>query len=218
MTIRSVLRTLLAVSALLVPASLAAQTSLSVGGGLTLSEVQVSTAGFDITPDRRIGFTAGVGYTRPLTGSVALQIGGAYVQKGYKLNVDFFGETASATAKLDYLELTALAKPTFPLGAFMGEGSSSFHLLAGPAVGISVSCSLEEEGETEDCADDLTAFDLGLLAGAGIQLGRFRLDATYTLGILDVAADSGDDDGTESLKNRSIAVQAGFVIPLGRGS
>lgn len=215
MTIRSFLPSLLTVSTLLVPASLAAQTSLSVGGGLTLSEVQPSTPGFDITPDSRIGFTAGVGYTMPLAGSVALQIGGAYVQKGYKLNLELFGESLSATAKLDYLELTALAKPTFPLGAFMGEGSSSFHLLAGPAVGISVSCSLGEEGDTEDCADDLAAMDFGLLAGAGIQMGRFRLDATYTLGILNVAADSGDDDDTESLKNRSIALQAGFVIPLG---
>jgi len=61
--------------------------------------------------------------------------------------------------------------------------------------------------------------DLGVLAGAGIQMGRLRLDATYTFGIMDVnAADSGDDDGPDSMKNRSMALQAGFVIPLGGGS
>ncbi|MDE2761310.1 MAG: porin family protein [Gemmatimonadota bacterium] len=232
MTIRSFLRSLFTVSALLVPASLAAQTYLSVGGGLTLSELRMSnlsgyrmqTPGMEITLDSRTGITAAVELTRPLSGSVALRIGGAYVQKGRKMNFRIVdpnlrqrvvtpGDSWSSTRKLHYLELTALAQPTFSLGASMGEGSTSFHLLAGPALGILMRCSTE-------CSDDYwTGMDLGVLAGAGIRMGRFRLDATYTLGIMDVnSADSEDDYGPGSQKNRSIALRAGFVIPLVGGS
>ena len=65
------------VSALFLPASLAAQTSLSVGGGLAMSKIVFSTTGFDWTPDSRTGITAGVRMTRPLLASVALEVGGA---------------------------------------------------------------------------------------------------------------------------------------------
>ena len=63
----------------------------------------------------------------------------------------------------------------------------------------------------------MTESDLGILVGAGIQTGRFRVDATYTLGVTDIDA-TGSGDEIDSLKNRSMAIQAGFVIPLGSGS
>ncbi len=238
MTIRSFLRSLFTVSALLVPASLAAQTSLSVGGGLIISELQmsnlsrfqISTPGIEITTDSRMGITAAVGLTRPLSGSVALRIGGAYVQRGHKMSgkivdprlrdrIHTDGDNFTITRKLHYLELSALAQPTFSLGTPMGERSVSFHLLAGPALGILMRCSIQVGGETDECAEDVwAAMDLGVLAGAGIQMGRFRLDATYVLGIMDLNADSEDDDGWGSVKNRSMTLRAGFVIPLVGGS
>ena len=135
------------------------------------------------------------------------------MQKGYQLNL---GEGLSGTFKLDYLELTALAKPTFPLGESEDEGPS-FHLLAGPAVGIRTSCSDQGQGEIDDCADDVTESDPGIPVGAGIQTGRFRVDATYTLGVTDIDA-TGSGDEIDSIENRSMAIQAGFVIPLGSGS
>ena len=39
-----------------------------------------------------------------LSGSVGLQIGGAYVQKGYTIDLELFGERITSTARLDYLE------------------------------------------------------------------------------------------------------------------
>ena len=223
MTIRSPLRSLstFAVSVLLLPTPLAAQTSLSVGGGLSLAKVAFSTSGLTLTPSNRVGITVGGSMTMPLSGSVALQIGGAYVQKGTKVTASFLGESASSTLKLGYLELTALAKPAFALAASTGEGSSAFHLLVGPALGIRVGCSTsaEEEGvtETEDCdSDDVTAMDLGVLVGGGVRMGSFRVDASYTLGIMDIDAGE-DDEELDSIKNRSISVQVGYVIPMGPG-
>ncbi len=183
MTIRSFLSYAFTVSALLAPASLAAQTSLSVGGGLTLAKAQFSADGLDVTPDSRMGVTVGVSMTKPLSETVNLQLGGAYVQKGYKVSLDFLGETVEGDLKLDYLELTALARPSFPM-----DGEMSFHVLGGPALGVSMGCSGTAGEETEDCSDGLASLDLGVLVGAGIRMGSFRVDATYTLGIMDVNA------------------------------
>ncbi len=159
--------------------------------------------------------------TKPLSGSVALQIGGAYVQKGYKLSTSVFGESVSGTLKLDYLELTALAKSAFALGASTGEGSSAFHLLAGPALGIRMRCSASigvvGDTETEDCdSDDVTAMDLGVLVGVGVRRGSFRVDASYTLGIMNIAAEDSTEDA-DNIKNRSMSIQVGYVIPMGPG-
>ena len=219
MTIRSSLPSF-ALALLVSQTPLAGQTAISIAGGLTMSKVAISETGFDLVPDGRTGITAGVSVSRQVSGLVALQIGGAYVQKGYKVSLEFLGERVSSTLKLGYVELTALAKPSFSLEEFMGE-RSSFHLLVGPALGIGMSCSakfdLAGQSETEDCADDLNTMDLGVLGGVGIQMGRFRVDATYTLGFMSI--DSGLEeeggDGPDSVKNRSVAIQAGFVIPLG---
>ena len=201
----------LTVSALLAPASLAAQTSLSIGGGLNLAKVQFSTLGLDITPDNRMGLTVGVSMTTPLSEAVDLQIGGAYVQKGYKIS-QFLGETIDFDLKLDYLELTALAKPSFPMG-----GDMSFHLLGGPALGVSLGCSESERGGTEDCSDFVASLDLGVLVGAGIQMGSLRVDGAYTLGVMNVDAteEEADVEGPDSVKNRSMSIQVAYVIPIG---
>lgn len=215
MTIRSFLPFTFAVSALLAPASLAAQTSLSIGGGLNLAKVQFSALGLDITPDNRMGFTVGVSMTKPLSEAVDLQIGGAYVQKGYKISQEFLGEKIDFDLKLDYLELTALAKPSFPMG-----GDMSFHLLGGPALGVSMGCSESEGGETEDCSEFLASLDLGVLVGAGIQMGSLRVDSAYTLGVMNVDAteEEADVEGPDSVKNRSMSIQVAYVIPMGGGS
>ncbi len=151
-----------------------------------------------------MGVTVGVSMTKPLSETVDLQLGGAYVQKGFKIGED--------DLKLDYLELTALAKPSFPM-----DGEMSFHVLGGPALGVSMGCSATEGEQTETCSDDVASLDLGVLVGAGVQMGSLRVDATYTLGIMDVdASDATEDDS--SIKNRSMSFQAAYVIPLGGGS
>ena len=52
--------------------------------------------------------------------------------------------------------------------------------------------------------------DLGFLAGLGFQLSRARLDLTYTLGLSNAA-----DDAETTIKNRSLSIQAGVIIPVG---
>ena len=68
--------------------------------------------------------------------------------------------------------------------------------------------------DSESCGDDLKGTDFGIAAGAGAELAvseglTLALDLIYWMGL----ADTGDlpDSG----KNRSLAIQAGAVIPFG---
>lgn len=194
-------------------APLAGQTLVSIGGGASISKMSFSGGGLTLTPDSRIGITLGASVAMPLAGSVGLQIGGAYVQKGYSIDQEFFGETFTATAKIDYFEITVLAKPSFSLQETMGR-EASFHLLAGPALGIEAGCSFEMGDEAGECSGEggvePSSMDFGFLAGLGFQLSRARLDLTYTLGL----SNAGDDAET-TIKNRSLSIQAGVIVPVG---
>jgi len=193
-------------------APLAGQTLVSVAGGASISKVSFSEGGLTVTPDSRIGITAGASVTKPLAGNVGLQIGGAYVQKGFSIDQELFGETFTVTSKIDYLEITVLAKPSFSLQETLGR-QASFHLLAGPAMGINAGCSAELNGEPVECSEDgvePSSMDVGLLGGIGVQLNRIRLDLTYTLGLSNAA-----DDTETTVRNRSLVIQAGAVIPVG---
>ncbi|MDE2763150.1 MAG: porin family protein [Gemmatimonadota bacterium] len=211
------IRTLLTSALLLFPSvhstsPLAGQTLVSVGGGASISKASFSEGGLTVTPESRIGITAGASVTMPLAGSVGLQIGGAYVQKGFSIDHEFFGETFTSTSKINYLEITVLAKPSFSLQETMSR-EASFHLLAGPALGIKAGCSAELNGESVECSEDgvePSSLDVGFLGGIGVQLGRIRLDVTYTLGLANAA-----DDAETTVKNRSLAIQAGAIIPVG---
>lgn len=199
------LLTISLVSLLLVPVPASSQTELSASGGMTLSKVRFSGEGLALEADYRLGIRAGAQATMPLAGPVALQVGGAYVQKGFRFT--FFEE--SEDVRIDYLELTALLRPVFPLGE-PETALVSMAVFGGPAVGVRVGCSVKDISES--CSEDVASLDLGVAVGAGLRAGRFRVDATYTLGFMNVNPEEGEDEGT--ITNRSLAVQAGFVIPL----
>ncbi len=171
-------------------------------------KVQLSGTGFDVPPENRMGFTVGVSMTTPLSRAVDLQLGGAYIQKGYKASADLLGETFDGDAKVDYFELTALARPSASM-----DGGMSFHMLGGPALGVSMGCSFTSGEGTEDCSDGVTSLDLGVLVGAGVQMSSLRVDGAYTLGVMNV--DETDDEQVDSVKNRSMSIQVAYVIPMG---
>ena len=177
--------------------------------------IDVPDALFSLTPDSRLGLTLGGAVTFPLSEKVGLQIGGAYVQKGHTFDAGPFGK---ADAALDYLEVAALAKPSFPLTLMEGR-ESSFHLLLGPAFGFQLRCELSVDGETveDGCsgADAISSTDFGVAGGLGVQVGRFSLDLTYTLGLANVADPETDEYGDTSAKNRVFSIQAGFSFPVG---
>ncbi len=192
------------------PRAAAAQTKLTVSGGVNRATVAVDVED-GIDPGSATRLALGLSAEIPVAERLGLHLGAGYSQKGFGLSA--FG--ASVTMELDYLELTALA------GVPFGEGRVSVQLLAGPAMGFKVSCqvigSFEGEEEREDCGDDaVKAMDLGLAGGVRLEIGLsekmgLAVSGVYNLGLLNV-----DDSGAEgSIKNRVMGFKAGVVYSIG---
>jgi len=182
------------------------QTTLTVTGGLNMASVSTSERDDAIESIMRsaMGLSAAV----PVTEGWRVRVGAAYSQKGFRFGVVDLG--------IDYIEFTGLLDRPLPLG-----DRASLHLLAGPALGIRMSCkstvSVRGEKRSEDCdEDDFEAFDVGVAGGAVAEIGlsdRLALSAgaSYTLGLLD-AGDGGSD---EFLKTRTLTLRVGVVFPVG---
>ena len=192
-------------------ATLAGQTTMSIGAGASIATVafDLPDAGAAPTPNSRLGLAVSAAFTFPLSERVGLQAGAALVQKGYRR--DFFGEEVAFD--IDYLELMVLARPSLPLGE-TALGTASAHLLAGPVLGLKRGCSWTRAGVGAECRDsfggDVAYMDWGVAGGIGGQVGRFSLDLRYTLGL------SKHNDDDDAPKNRALTVQAGVSFrPLG---
>jgi opacity protein-like surface antigen len=129
-----------------------------------------------------------------------------YIQKGAKL---VFGP-ATATFKLDYVEIPLLAKYKFELTEFTP------YLFAGPNVGFRVQAEGVAEGYGESGSTDLSSefesTDFALDFGAGAEFGispaaSVLFGVRYSLGLGNQAKQGGG-----SWKNRGIQITAGIYF------
>jgi hypothetical protein len=103
------------------------------------------------------------------------------------------------TGKLDYINIPVLADFT------IAEG---FSLQGGPQIGINITDEFEAEGETETLDAESTDFGAAIGAQYRSPLGLF-VQARYTIGLSNVAADDEDDI---DLKNGVISISAGWFF------
>ena len=176
--------------------------AFGVKAGANFADLNFEGEGADINLDRRPGFVGGLFVVVPANRQFALQTEAIFSQKGAKSESgDFSGKVT-----LNYLEVPVLARISSP-----ATTAASFHVFAGPALGLRLSAKseLEEDGEeeNEDIDDDVKRFDLGLVLGAGVEVGRFVIDGRYTWGLLNINNVESDD---VTIKNRAFAVMAGF--------
>ena len=223
-------RILVSLLPLLVAAPLMAQTMVGVRAGLSRSTFSTFSAlvdeelselealGGTVSEDHRMGVAAGIDVALPLASAIELRVGGAYVQKGYSLDVSGAGGRASSRLEIDYLQFSALGR----LGSSR-DGPLSVGVLLGPWVGARLSCQgifdidLPEIGsisESESCGGDGGKLDFGVAVGGGVELAisqslSLGLDLVYSIGL------SRIDSDPDAPKNRSLALQAGVVVPLG---
>ena len=194
-------RVLLLVSLMMSAASAAAAqgTSFGVKGGVAFSTLSFDPSS-EISYDLRSGLVVGGFVAFPLGSRLTIQPEGLFVQKGAK--ADDLG--VSATIKLDYVELPVLVKYRIA-----GGPARSFHLLGGPSVAFKVSASSSATfgGTTieTDNDDDIERLDYGVVAGAGMDAGRFTIDGRFTFGVANV---NKEQDEPES-RTRSVAILAG---------
>ena len=197
----------------------ASQVALGVTAGWSSS--MVSLTGLEILGDEsRAGIAAGASATLPLSHSLGLRLEGSYVQRGASWSD---GKLGDVSAMVDYVQMSALGRVSIPL-----VGSRiSVHMLAGPALARETSCEVKVDYALQpitlagECTDEETynpthAIDVGVVGGAGVQLGvvgrtALSLDFLYTYGLRSIYA--GELDRT--VHNRAITVQGGLVFSIG---
>lgn len=157
----------------------------------------------------RVGLTVGAFAVLPLTGPLKVQIEGLFSQKGASLALA--DENVTATLEFDYLDFPVLARFDGPTA-----GGARLHFLAGPSVSyrLAANSRLSDTGSdfaagfVDNIEDDVSRFDLGLVVGAGAEVGRrLVVDVRYAWGLNNVFKD--DLEGGD-VKHRVLSVTAGI--------
>ena len=176
--------------------------AVGVKAGVNFANLDFEGDGASVSLDPRKGIVGGLFVVWPASTRLALQTEALYSQKGAQMEEG--GD--SAKIKLDYLDVPVLARFSSPVSS-----GTSFHVFAGPSFSFRVSAksesSFDGEEENEDIDEDVERFDLGLVAGAGLELGRFVIDGRYTWGLSNINKVESDD---VTIKNRVFAVMAGI--------
>ncbi len=205
---------------LLIAAPLMGQTTLGFRGGMSQATISSDLEG-TLDQDARQGVVAGLDITFPVGSAVELRIGGAYAQKGTTTAVDLPAEgiRGSTSIEADWVQASALVRIGTPR-----DRGASFGLLLGPWAASLLSCDaslaydvggLGQVSESMSCDDVTKSTDFGIAAGAGVEMAisdglRLGVDLIYSLGLANI-----DETSMEDVKTRHLALQAGFVIPLG---
>lgn len=196
-----------------------AQLAVGLKAGLNFANVSASQGGisfsFGAVTVTSIGAVLEIGVSEKF----AIQPEVALLQKGFALDLSAFSGIGvglgKATQKLNYLEITPLAK--FKFG---GEGLGGY-LAAGPSFGYALSGTVEDDstGEKEDVdfeEDSISRSDISLAIGGGIKLGLGSIspfaDVRYLAGISNLATDTEPDEGKVS--NRGLLLTVGVLFSL----
>lgn len=156
---------------------------------------------------RRTVATFGAHVVFPMNDRLAAQIELLWSPKGGKLS-DIEG--AALKLKLDYVEVPLLARV-----AVTRSTSGSFFIFGGVAPAFRTSAKIETSvtgggmtyGDSIDVGADYEHFDIGIVIGAGMDIGKWIVvDGRYNWGLLDV---NHNPDVTASVKNRALTFMGG---------
>jgi hypothetical protein len=183
-------------------AAMAQETAaFGIKGGVNLADLQFEADGADLSFDRRTGFVGGLFMIWPAVSRVALQAEALYSQQG----AQFDEEGANGKVKIDYFTVPVLLRVSSA-----PSGQSGFHVFGGPSLGFRLrartSGNFEGESSSEDISDDVERFDLGVTAGAGVDINRFTIDGRYTWGLSNLNKEDPDE---VKIKNRVATIMVG---------
>jgi hypothetical protein len=96
------------------------------------------------------------------------------------------------------------------LGRFKFAKGSPVSVLIGPSLGFRSSARLDVPGAPagfdDDFEDEVERFDIGLVTGIGVDVGRLVLDGRYTWGLRNIAK---NNEGPGEAKNRVFSATVG---------
>lgn len=206
---RTSLRAALAAAIVVLLPAFAFAQQVGVKAGITSASL---TPEEDESPDvsRRQGLVAGVWVHQPVRGRLGLQVEGLFAEKGVRFNATALGIDGSADLRLRYFEIPVLARGDFGAPA----AASRIFAVAGaaPAFKLSARAKARFQGEedTQDVSDEVESFDLGLVGGLGVAIGRATIEARYTHGLLKINTDDNGDE--DRVKNRVLSVTLGIRL------
>lgn len=168
-----------------------------------------------------LGSQAGLAFDLAPNKMFSLQPELYFIQKGSKTTFSVVGSSFETRTYLNYVEVPLLAK--FKLGFDGDERRFGLNVFGGPFAGFALNgrqVSTTPLGETkydikfdnDDNSDLDRRLDWGLSFGAGLDLGKFFVDARYNLGInnlLDSDA-SNSNDNAPYLRSRGIGLAVGY--------
>jgi hypothetical protein len=182
-----------AVSACLALASPArAQVQVSAIGGLNVASLDADADDFT-APDSKIGLVGGAAVTVPVTPRLTIRPEVLYSQQGGS-GTSNGDDVTDVTFGGGLIEIPMLAQFNF-------GGNLRPFVLAGPTFGfIATAKETSDTLPDNDIGDEVTAWDAGLMFGAGVMIkDRFGVEFRYKLGLKDVALDDSDDVRTRVL-------------------
>lgn len=157
--------------------------------GPTFTSFDAVSGGYN----NKTGFQGGVFFGGNLPGRVGVMGEVLYAKKSTEQN--------GQTLDLYFLEIPILLRVN--AGARDRTGLTAY-AIGGPAIDI----NLKAKQNNLNVKDNYQSTDLGVIAGGGIEISRFILEARYNWGLRNVLkANSGP---ATDLKTRSFAVMVGF--------
>jgi hypothetical protein len=170
-------------------------------------------SGWTFSSASRYGITIG-GFARyDLSPRFSIQPEFLYSFKGTKYEgsgyYDSYPIDVTSTFKTNYLEV-----PVLGVLSTADARHGGFDLLLGPYLAVKVSSKLStkvdafgQSNEQENELEDVTAYDVGLILGAGFHTAvGFMMDARYGLGLVKVP----DEGKGPDLKNQGFSLSAGL--------
>lgn len=189
-------------------AALAQERQIGLKAGINVASLVFDGDEVDSYNERRIGFAAGGFGVWPLSGPTAIQVEALFSQKGAKFSEE--SEDLAATLELDYLDIPVMLRVQGP-----AIGSNRLHFFGGPSVSYRSAARSKlayegfdfDEGSIDNIENEIERFDFGVVAGAGLDIGRrIVVDARYSWGLRTVNKDTSEG---VKIKNRLFSIMGG---------
>ncbi len=173
--------------------------------------------------DSKIGFHVGPAFEIGIANFFSIESGLILSTRGFKQSEESGGEEWSLKLNLLYLDIPINTKFSFDVG------SAKIFATVGPYFGVGLSGKVKEEysygGETEkdewdiewgsdEEEDDLKRLDIGLTAGAGVQINIIRIYFHYDLGLANL---SPYTENGYTINNRNIGISVAVLFGGGGG-
>lgn len=191
----------------------AQKVNVGVTAGASLTNIHISSDDISISPDIRVGLTAGVIADVPIAELFSFQPALNYVQKGAKVKMSDIDYESKLTLHYVEVPLNILYKPAMQKVQFFVGAGPSF------AVALSGKEKETENGNTTTYKykfgnnpdeHDMRRMDFGANFITGIETKTgFLVAVNYNLGLSNVAPGSSDDS---TIKNRYFGFKIGYML------